>query len=181
MYHTLQVTPSHAHGHLTTLSLHPHTGRKHQLRRHCADVLGCPILGVCFACESQVSELVNGHRWCRLSFNLSAACLLDKCAPFSAVTHTGDARYQFRHGAAGPKRGRQELQQVEEAGQKGDENDREDEGEEEEESQTFTDGTHLCLAAAELRFTHPITGEQLHLSMPEPEYFEAVRKAEART
>ena len=39
-----QVSPSHAHGHLTTLSLQPLTGRKHQLRRHCADVLGCGML-----------------------------------------------------------------------------------------------------------------------------------------
>jgi len=41
----LQVTPSRKHGYLTTLSLHPLTGRKHQLRRHCVDVLGCGILG----------------------------------------------------------------------------------------------------------------------------------------
>ncbi|ETV67517.1 hypothetical protein H257_16363 [Aphanomyces astaci] len=27
------------------LELHPHTGRKHQLRRHCADVLRAPIVG----------------------------------------------------------------------------------------------------------------------------------------
>mmetsp|Transcript_86642 Transcript_86642/g.167871 ORF Transcript_86642/g.167871 Transcript_86642/m.167871 type:complete len:507 (-) Transcript_86642:124-1644(-) len=32
-------------GWLTTLDLSPLTGRKHQLRRHCAEVLGCPILG----------------------------------------------------------------------------------------------------------------------------------------
>jgi len=32
-------------GHLTALTLHPKTGRTHQLRRHCAEVLGCAILG----------------------------------------------------------------------------------------------------------------------------------------
>ncbi len=32
-------------GHVTRLSLTPHTGRTHQLRIHCADVLGFPIVG----------------------------------------------------------------------------------------------------------------------------------------
>jgi len=32
-------------GHLTSLELCPLTGRTHQLRRHCAEALGCPILG----------------------------------------------------------------------------------------------------------------------------------------
>lgn len=32
-------------GHLTSLALYPHTGRTHQLRRHCAEQLGCPIVG----------------------------------------------------------------------------------------------------------------------------------------
>lgn len=32
-------------GHITELVLSPRTGRTHQLRRHCAEVLGCPIVG----------------------------------------------------------------------------------------------------------------------------------------
>jgi RluA family pseudouridine synthase/mutator protein MutT len=32
-------------GHLTELALFPHTGRTHQLRRHCKEVLGLPIVG----------------------------------------------------------------------------------------------------------------------------------------
>jgi len=41
----LGTTPCSVHGTLTDLKLYPITGRKHQLRIHCAEVLGCPILG----------------------------------------------------------------------------------------------------------------------------------------
>lgn len=40
----LDVSPCSVYGALTTVSLFPHTGRRHQLRRHCA-VMGCPIVG----------------------------------------------------------------------------------------------------------------------------------------
>ena len=40
----LEITPCSVYGALTTVSLFPHTGRRHQLRRHCA-ILGCPIIG----------------------------------------------------------------------------------------------------------------------------------------
>jgi len=39
------TTPCNIHGTLTDLKLYPRTGRKHQLRIHCAEILGCPILG----------------------------------------------------------------------------------------------------------------------------------------
>ena len=32
-------------GHLTSLELFPQTGRTHQLRRYCAEQLGCPMVG----------------------------------------------------------------------------------------------------------------------------------------
>ena len=38
------TTPSNAYGKFTHVSLFPVSGRKHQLRKHCA-LLGCPILG----------------------------------------------------------------------------------------------------------------------------------------
>jgi 23S rRNA-/tRNA-specific pseudouridylate synthase len=41
----LGQTPCAINGILTDLKLFPRTGRKHQLRIHCADVLGTPILG----------------------------------------------------------------------------------------------------------------------------------------
>ena len=40
----LDISPCSVYGALTTVSLLPHTGRRHQLRRHCA-ILGCPIIG----------------------------------------------------------------------------------------------------------------------------------------
>ena len=41
----LGQTPCHVNGILTDLKLSPKTGRQHQLRIHCAEVLGTPILG----------------------------------------------------------------------------------------------------------------------------------------
>ena len=40
----LGISPCSVYGALTTVSLFPHTGKRHQLRRHCA-ILGCPIIG----------------------------------------------------------------------------------------------------------------------------------------
>jgi len=60
----------------------------------------------------------------------------------------------------------------------GEEGGEEDEEEEEGEGLTLlADGTHLCLCAAELQFKHPITGQLMHFSLPEPEYFEVARQA----
>mmetsp|Transcript_57902 Transcript_57902/g.65676 ORF Transcript_57902/g.65676 Transcript_57902/m.65676 type:complete len:170 (+) Transcript_57902:115-624(+) len=41
----LQETPCNINGILTDVQLFPHTGRRHQLRIHCAQELGTPILG----------------------------------------------------------------------------------------------------------------------------------------
>ena len=41
----LELTPHVQAGWLTTLDLHPRTGRRHQLRRHCAEQLRAPICG----------------------------------------------------------------------------------------------------------------------------------------
>ncbi len=43
-YRVLKQAPWQGHV-LSFLELKPHTGRTHQLRVHCADVLGCPIVG----------------------------------------------------------------------------------------------------------------------------------------
>ena len=40
----VEVTPHCQAGHISTLDLYPETGRRHQLRRHCAE-LGHPLLG----------------------------------------------------------------------------------------------------------------------------------------
>ena len=44
-WQSLSCVRSAASGWVTTLRLHPETGRQHQLRRHLAVELGCPILG----------------------------------------------------------------------------------------------------------------------------------------
>lgn len=44
-WHVLSCVRSAASGWVTTLRLHPETGRRHQLRRHLAEQLACPILG----------------------------------------------------------------------------------------------------------------------------------------
>lgn len=44
-YRLLASQPSAQFGSLSTVELRPHTGRTHQLRRHCAEVLRCPIVG----------------------------------------------------------------------------------------------------------------------------------------
>ena len=41
----VEVTPHVQAGCLSTLDLYPHTGRRHQLRRHCGETLGHPLLG----------------------------------------------------------------------------------------------------------------------------------------
>eukprot|EP00521_Asterionellopsis_glacialis_P013830 CAMPEP_0195302794 /NCGR_PEP_ID=MMETSP0707-20130614/31687_1 /TAXON_ID=33640 /ORGANISM="Asterionellopsis glacialis, Strain CCMP134" /LENGTH=373 /DNA_ID=CAMNT_0040366141 /DNA_START=112 /DNA_END=1234 /DNA_ORIENTATION=- len=45
MVSVLAHTPCNVDGLITDVKLFPKTGRKHQLRRHCAEVLGAPILG----------------------------------------------------------------------------------------------------------------------------------------
>ena len=40
----LDISPCPVYGALTTVVLSPYTGRRHQLRRHCA-AIGCPIMG----------------------------------------------------------------------------------------------------------------------------------------
>ena len=42
-YRLLASQPSAQFGSLSTVELRPHTGRTHQLRRHCAEVLRCPL------------------------------------------------------------------------------------------------------------------------------------------
>jgi 23S rRNA-/tRNA-specific pseudouridylate synthase len=41
----LYTVPCNIYGNMTLVTLYPHTGRRHQLRRHCA-AIGCPIIGI---------------------------------------------------------------------------------------------------------------------------------------
>lgn len=40
----LDTVPCNVYGNMTLVALYPHTGRRHQLRQHCA-ALGAPIVG----------------------------------------------------------------------------------------------------------------------------------------
>ena len=44
-YRVVHSQPSPRFGTVSKVELVPHTGRTHQLRRHCAEGLGCPIIG----------------------------------------------------------------------------------------------------------------------------------------
>lgn len=44
-YRVISTQPSLRFGALTKMEIEPLTGRTHQLRRHCAEALGCPIVG----------------------------------------------------------------------------------------------------------------------------------------
>ncbi|KAF5833642.1 hypothetical protein DUNSADRAFT_9985 [Dunaliella salina] len=267
-FRVMQVTPSRAHGHLTTLWLHPLTGRKHQLRRHCVDVLGCAILGDARYRGTRakrgrehylkLSESSHGHTLISVVDNGGGPSAPKQAAaeaaqPRGAAAEPAEGAVSEPHtladeGAGECSTDRQRDQQKagvgggssqaggnvstlgdcvgsRDGGQgqmgfsshsmdisegqgraaHGDGTDMQEiggvaggleggeqaklelegldggeaeEGEEEEEELTMlADGTHLCLCAAELEFKHPITGQDLHFEMPEPDYFEAARKA----
>ena len=64
-------------GVLSSVDLWPTTGRKHQLRRHLAEVLGCPIVG-------DVRYVANGQRTLRCAPLLLAAVSLAFDHPHTA-------------------------------------------------------------------------------------------------
>jgi 23S rRNA pseudouridine1911/1915/1917 synthase len=62
----LQRTPCAVDGTLTDVALFPTSGRRHQLRRHCAEVLGAPILGDDLYTEAEdVRKRIGLFLYCR--------------------------------------------------------------------------------------------------------------------
>ena len=62
---SLSCSPSATSGWVSTVRLHPETGRNHQLRRHLALSLGCPILGdpKYLSFEARAAEMDEMYLW----------------------------------------------------------------------------------------------------------------------
>ncbi|KAL6748430.1 pseudouridine synthase [Haematococcus lacustris] len=196
-----QVTPSSTWGWLSTLHLWPLTGRTHQLRRHLAESLGCPILGdtryrsttrrqVLAGEAGSAAALAAGTRRtggvaaCQAGMEGEAAGQGQQqqqqgtsqdppeeepshSPPCPSVAHPpqGQGQGQGPGGApalslprsqpAGPGQGRW--------------------------LDVARDGrvVQLCLCAAGLQFTHPVTQQQVVLEVPEPPYFLQLKAVEA--
>ena len=96
-----ETTPCAVDGVLTTLSLRPVTGRRHQLRRHCAEALDAPILGDDLHCSGVAPRKGIGlFLYCRsVAFEhpsedaRTIACAIDE--PRRFARHRDKARRGF--------------------------------------------------------------------------------------
>lgn len=145
---------------ITTIDLWPHTGRKHQLRRHMA-LLGHPLVGEPrYSFGYGLQRLQSGqeiaaedHR--RLPHDVAPDAAMAGAAKSAAALEA--AVVQPVADALGPERALLRLAAAKAAQQ-----------------HTF----ELCLWALELVLdSHPATGEPLYLQMTEPPLFAEVRAA----
>lgn len=151
---------------VTTVDLWPHTGRKHQLRRHMA-LIGHPLVGdkrytFGYAAARRAVGLPmqqEGHEL--LPADEPAACTAGEAAGVSAVT-LADGSAAGAVEVAGAGSGCDMPAVVAAA--------------------TAAHGLKLCLWAVELHLErHPASGQHMHFVIPEPAAFEAVRTALAGT
>ena len=147
---------------VTTVDLYPHTGRKHQLRRHMA-LLGHPLLGdprysLGYAKQRLASgQAMDPHEDVRLPIGAAAAAAAGaisgaaQAAPVVAAVLTDQSWL--------PEQPCSLLSAAIGAA-------------------TEQLGLQLCLWAVELRLeTHPATGAPLHFLLPEPPGYAATRAA----
>mmetsp|Transcript_39944 Transcript_39944/g.124984 ORF Transcript_39944/g.124984 Transcript_39944/m.124984 type:complete len:273 (+) Transcript_39944:774-1592(+) len=78
-WRAVNITRSLRFGYLTTVDMWPRTGRKHQLRRHAAEVLGCPILG-----DTKYERIPHGDEG---NFGISHGMGLFLCAVELRLAH----------------------------------------------------------------------------------------------
>ncbi len=167
----VQEAPCPVWGALTTLSLKPRTGRQHQLRRHCAEVLQCGILGDPYygrtrgVCHGQASAAHHSEPPGAPDGQEQGAS-----DPQEEGTQLaggdGSSPTQLTHPVPGSHAIPLALRPAFGGARRVD---------------VLADGrvATLCLCAAELRLTHPITGQELHVHVPEPGFFEEYRRAAA--
>jgi 23S rRNA-/tRNA-specific pseudouridylate synthase len=159
--------PSLKFGWLTTLDLFPSTGRKHQLRRHCAQVLGCPILG-----DTRYGGNGGG-----------SGCVSDTFLQAEATgngDNDGDADDDADDDDPDACKQQQQQQIVGELGHEMPSLLKHYSSTSARTSARTSawSGSGLFLAAVELSLEHPTTGELLSFEIPEPAKFQARRRRE---
>lgn len=194
----LQNDPSASFGTLTTINLWPASGRRHQLRKHMAHALNMPILGenryrgpkqVALEAEQGVLEGSGAVHAEGQKQQVQEAAQLQGGTP-EAQAHADEhaAASTLSQGQAGSlqHQGQQQDDAMEggDIEDGGDEDDDEDAGEGQgarKNVDVLSNGmvSPLCLCAAELHFSHPVTGEPLSMVIPEPAYYDEVRRADA--
>ena len=93
-------------GHLTSVELFPATGRTHQLRRHCAEELGCPMVGdTAYGGEDVGSGLLLsavglefGHPAAAADAPRRVAVAAEEPTKFAALRRREHARWLSFHG-----------------------------------------------------------------------------------
>ena len=96
-------------GHLTSVELFPQTGRTHQLRRHCAEQLGCPMVGdTAYGGEDAGSGLLLsavglefGHPAAATDAPRRVAVAAEEPTKFAALRRCEHARWLSFHGEEG--------------------------------------------------------------------------------
>ena len=189
-YRSVAVTESKLCGHVTTLDLWPHTGRKHQLRQHMA-MLGHPILGDTSywgtglrhaergsdGGEGVMPSGEQGHE------RIEEADLIDapQAQPGASCAHASGEGQEKVDDVSHPligvhvlSTGISESEQTPDADGPGANGALADASDH---RWRQTQAGVMCLWALQCRLTHPHTGEPLDVCIPEPAVFESVRAA----
>jgi len=164
------------------LELAPKTGRRHQLRAHCAETLGCVIVGDYKHGYRDVARATRSGRrekereaW-RGTLRRIEASAERRAASGKAPR---DAHEREREARREGLRARNETRAAERKAETvvEDEGDECDEGDEGDEAITFALGVPLHLHARAVTFPHPRTGERVTVTAPPPPHIVAACRA----